>query len=92
MVSAKIHLPVRWLFLALALAALGAPVRADHKIEAREQFERAVRMRTTLEGEPQKERSLADYRQAVAAYHKVYLISTQSEEVTSFADRRSRVV
>ncbi len=83
MVSAKIHLPVRWLFLALALAvALGAPVRADHKIEAREQFERAVRMRTTLEGEPQKERSLADYRQAVAAYHKVYLISTQSEEVT----------
>jgi N-acetylmuramoyl-L-alanine amidase len=51
-------------------------------MDAREQFERAVRMRTTLEGTPQKERSLADYRAAVSAYHKVYLISAQAEEVT----------
>jgi N-acetylmuramoyl-L-alanine amidase len=51
-------------------------------MDAREQFERAVRMRTTLEGTPQKERSLVDYRAAVSAYHKVYLISAQAEEVT----------
>jgi N-acetylmuramoyl-L-alanine amidase len=51
-------------------------------MDAREQFERAVRMRTTLEGTPQKERSLVDYRATVAAYHKVYLISAQAEEVT----------
>ena len=51
-------------------------------MDAREQFERAVRMRTVLEGTPQKDRSLADYRAAVAAYHKVYLISAQAEEVT----------
>jgi N-acetylmuramoyl-L-alanine amidase len=51
-------------------------------MDARQQFERAVRMRTTLEGTPQKERSLVDYRATVAAYHKVYLISAQAEEVT----------
>jgi N-acetylmuramoyl-L-alanine amidase len=51
-------------------------------MDAREQFERAVRMRTTLEGTPQKERSFVDYRATVSAYHKVYLISAQAEEVT----------
>jgi N-acetylmuramoyl-L-alanine amidase len=51
-------------------------------MDAREQFAHAVRMRTTLEGTPQKERSLVDYRATVAAYHKVYLISAQAEEVT----------
>ncbi len=82
-VSARIHLPARWLFLALALAVpLCASARTDHKMDAREQFERAVRMRTTLEGTPQRERSFTDYRATVAAYHKVYLISAQAEEVT----------
>src|SRR5271168_3649057 len=81
-VSARI-LPARWLLLALALAVpLCSFARTDHKMDAREQFERAVRMRTVLEGTPQKDRSLVDYRAAVAAYHKVYLISAQAEEVT----------
>jgi N-acetylmuramoyl-L-alanine amidase len=81
-VSVRIF-PARWLLLALALAVpLCAPARTDRKMDAREQFERAVRMRTVLEGTPQKERSLVDYRAAVAAYHKVYLISAQAEEVT----------
>lgn len=39
-------------------------------------------MRTILEGYLEKDRTLSDYRQTVAAYHKVYLISTQAEEVT----------
>src|SRR5580658_8145482 len=81
-VSARI-LPARWLLLALALAVpLCLSARTDRKMEARQQFERAVRMRTTLEGTPQKERSFVDYRATVAAYHKVYLISAQAEEVT----------
>jgi N-acetylmuramoyl-L-alanine amidase len=81
-VSARI-LPVRWLLLALALAVpVCLPARTDPKMDARQQFERAVRMRTTLEGTPQKERSLVDYRATVSAYHKVYLISAQAEEVT----------
>jgi N-acetylmuramoyl-L-alanine amidase len=58
------------------------PAHADRKANAREQFERAVKMRTTLEGYPQKDRSLSDYRQTIAAYHRVYLLSTQAEEVT----------
>ncbi|MGC2291457.1 MAG: N-acetylmuramoyl-L-alanine amidase [Candidatus Acidiferrales bacterium] len=41
-----------------------------------------MRLRTTLEGAPDSERSLVDYRQALTAYHKVYLISPQAEEVT----------
>jgi N-acetylmuramoyl-L-alanine amidase len=81
-VSARI-LPARWFLLALALAVpLCLSARSDFKMEARQQFERAVRMRTTLEGTPQKQRSFVDYRATVAAYHKVYLISAQAEEVT----------
>ena len=36
----------------------------------------------SLEGYPQKDRSLSDYKQTVAAYHKVYLITPEAEEVT----------
>ena len=39
-------------------------------------------MRTTLEGYLEKDRSLADYKQTIAAYHKVYLISVTAVEVT----------
>ena len=69
---------------ALALGALvpGAVARTDKTEAAREQFERAVSMRTQLEGYLPKDRTLANYKQTVAAYHKVYLISTQAEEVT----------
>ncbi|HJZ51592.1 MAG TPA: N-acetylmuramoyl-L-alanine amidase [Candidatus Acidoferrales bacterium] len=83
MVSARTYFSAKCLFLALALAvALSTPAAVDKRMQAREQFERAVRLRTTLEAEPDNERSLVDYRQALAAYHKVYLISPQSEEVT----------
>lgn len=83
MVSVRTQFSARWLFLALALAfALSTSAAVDRKLQAREQFERAVRLRTTLEGAPDSERSLVDYRQALTAYHKVYLISPQAEEVT----------
>jgi N-acetylmuramoyl-L-alanine amidase len=55
---------------------------ADRRSDARNQFTRAVKMRTILEGYLEKDRSLSDYRQTVSAYHKIYLISTQAEEVT----------
>ncbi|MGA8673861.1 MAG: N-acetylmuramoyl-L-alanine amidase [Candidatus Acidiferrales bacterium] len=67
----------------MALAfALSTSAAVDRKLQAREQFEHAVKLRTTLEGTPDNERSLVDYRQALTAYHKVYLISPQAEEVT----------
>jgi N-acetylmuramoyl-L-alanine amidase len=82
-VSARTDFSAKCLFLALALAvALSTPASVDKRMQAREQFERAVRLRTTLEAEPDNERSLVDYRQALTAYHKVYLISPQAEEVT----------
>ncbi|HEY4710433.1 MAG TPA: N-acetylmuramoyl-L-alanine amidase [Candidatus Acidoferrales bacterium] len=80
-------LGARAILCAAAIAAVLAlcvalPVRADRKSEARDQFERAVKMRTMLEGYLERDRSLSDYRQTVSAYHKIYLISTQAEEVT----------
>jgi N-acetylmuramoyl-L-alanine amidase len=68
--------------LALALASPDAEANQGKKGEARAQFEHAVSMRTQLEGYLPKDRTLADYKQTVAAYQKVYLISPQAEEVT----------
>jgi N-acetylmuramoyl-L-alanine amidase len=74
---------MKFFLLATAvIVSLGATPHTDRKADAREQFERAVKIRTALEERPERERTLAAYKQAIAAYHKVYLISTQSQEVT----------
>ncbi|HKN62533.1 MAG TPA: AMIN domain-containing protein, partial [Candidatus Acidoferrales bacterium] len=73
------------LVLLIAIALSLCPVSsalADAKSEARDQFERAVKMRTMLEGYLPRDRALADYKQTIAAYHKVYVISAQTDEVT----------
>ncbi len=64
------------------VVCLAFPLQADRKSGAREQFERAVKMRTALEGLLERDRELADYKQTIAAYHKVYLISVKADEVT----------
>jgi N-acetylmuramoyl-L-alanine amidase len=56
--------------------------KPDKRTEARAQFEQAVRMRTMLEGYLVSDRSIVDYKKTVGAYHRVYLISPQSEDVT----------
>ena len=82
-VSAGIQPATAFVLLISALILCpSAPASPDRKADAREQFLRAVKMRTALESTPQKDRSLADYRQTIAAYHKVYLLSPQAEEVT----------
>ena len=68
--------------IALWVSLVPASAKTDKKIDARIQFEQAVRMRTMLEGYLPSDRAIADYKKTVAAYHKVYLISPQSEEVT----------
>jgi N-acetylmuramoyl-L-alanine amidase len=81
--SAKIHTPIKFFLPVLAmLLSLASPSYADRRSEARAQFERAVRMRTGLEERPERDRTLALYKQTVAAYQKVYLITPQAEEVT----------
>ena len=83
MFSFKVHRPKKFFPIAIAiLVSLASPAYADRKYDARQQFERAVRIRTVLEERPEKSRTLADYKQAVAAYQKVYLITPQAEEVT----------
>lgn len=81
--SSRIRLTIEVMLLAIALLVSLAPAsRAGRTPEAREQFERAVRMRTQLEGYLPKDRAIEDYKRTISAYHKVYLISAQSEEVT----------
>ncbi len=68
--------------LMCALLFGAAPARADRKNDARDQFERSVRLRTILEGSPQKDRKLSDYKQVITSFHRVYLITPSAEEVT----------
>ncbi len=64
----------------MALAAL--PARADSKSDSQKQFERAVKMRTMLEGYLEKDRSLSDYQQTVLAFRKVYLMTPEAPDAT----------
>ena len=82
-VSTRLRFILDVLFIAIALSLCPVPsALADTKSEARDQFERAVKMRTMLEGYLPRDRALADYKQTIAAYHKVYVLSAQAEEVT----------
>jgi N-acetylmuramoyl-L-alanine amidase len=64
------------------IVCLAFSVRADKKSDAEYEFERAVKMRTTLEARIESDRSLSDYKQTVLAYHKVYLITPQADDAT----------
>jgi len=71
--------------MALALIVSVASTTHAHKnksSEASEQFARAVKMRTMLEGLLERDRSVIDYNQTIAAFHKVYLISSASDDAT----------
>lgn len=70
-------------FVVFWLSCLSVSTRADKRSDAREQFERAVKMRTMLEGYLEKDRSRSDYVQTVAAFHKVYLITPEADDATS---------
>jgi N-acetylmuramoyl-L-alanine amidase len=82
-VSTRLRCTIDTVLIVTALVVcLGVPAHADKKSEARDQFERAVKMRTMLEGYLPRDRALDDYKQTIAAYQKVYLISMQADEVT----------
>ena len=66
----------------VCLAGVAFSAHADRESAARDQFTRAVRMRTMLEGLLPRDRSVADYKKTIEAYHKVYLISFRAPEVT----------
>jgi N-acetylmuramoyl-L-alanine amidase len=81
---ASLSRPLYRLLLAtlLAVSLMPAAALAQKKAAARAQFERAEKQRTAVEGRPQKERSLKEYTQLVAAYRRVYSLSPQAAEVT----------
>ena len=67
-----------------------APVsRADNKKDSEKQYDRAVKMRTMLEGYLEKDRSLSDYQQTAQAFRKVYLITPEAPDATPALSSRS---
>ncbi|HTZ74592.1 MAG TPA: N-acetylmuramoyl-L-alanine amidase [Candidatus Aquilonibacter sp.] len=66
-------------FFACAIPAHAYPP-SDRNEQAREQFAAAVRMRTMLEGYLEKDRSVSNYKETIAAYQKVYDISSEADE------------
>lgn len=61
-------------------AAPAAPT-ATVKRQAQAQFERAEQQRAALNVKSRSKRTLADYRQVVASYRRVYLITPRAAEV-----------
>ena len=69
--------------VSMGLASFAAlPTRADTRNDSQKQFERAVKMRTMLEGYLEKDRSVSDYQQTVLAFRKVYLITPEAPDAT----------
>jgi len=58
-----------------------AQASPQKKSVARNQFERAEKLRTALRGKPQKDRTLKEYQQLVSTYRRVYLITPHALEV-----------
>jgi N-acetylmuramoyl-L-alanine amidase len=79
---------IRLSFLSAVAAVLvvcvvpAALAQSSKRDAARAQYDRAQKMRTSLEGKPQKDRTLEEYKSVVEAYRKVYLITPLALEVT----------
>src|SRR5450432_860412 len=67
--------------LASARAASPAAPTATVKRQAQAQFERSEQQRAALSVKSHSKRTLADYRQVVASYRRVYLITPRAAEV-----------
>lgn len=67
--------------LTSARAAPPAAPTASVKRQAQAQFERAEQQRAALNVKSRTKRTLADYRQVVASYRRVYLITPRAGEV-----------
>ncbi len=78
--------PSRLALVAAFLLCLSAPAPAKHasnerRESAQAQFARAEEQRAALNTKASADRNLADYKQAVAAYRRVYLITPHASEV-----------
>jgi N-acetylmuramoyl-L-alanine amidase len=78
---------VWWLLLILAAPAafFCAPIakaQGSSSAQAEAQYQKAEQMRQALEAQPESSRSLEDYKKLVAAYRRVYLLSSSAGAVT----------
>ena len=71
------------LLVVCLVPAASASALAQKKAAARAQFDRAEKMRTALEGRPQKDRTVEEYASLISAYRKVYRITPRATEVTA---------
>ena len=73
------------LILAAFVAILFSPAataQSSASAQAETQYQRAEQMREALEAKPENSRSLEDYKELVAAYRRVYLLSSSAGAVT----------
>lgn len=68
-------------FFSLSSLAASAAPTATVKRQAQAQFDRAEQQRAALNVKSRSKRTLADYRQVVASYRRVYLITPRAAEV-----------
>ena len=78
---------VWWLLLTLAaplafFCAPAAKAQGSSSAQAEAQYQKAEQMRQAFEAKPEDSRSLEDYKQLVAAYRRVYLLSSSAGAVT----------
>jgi N-acetylmuramoyl-L-alanine amidase len=76
-----------WFVLLLAapaalLFAQAAKAQFSSSEQAEVQYQRAEEMRGAFEGKPENNRTLEDYKKLVAAYRRVYLLSSSAGAVT----------
>jgi N-acetylmuramoyl-L-alanine amidase len=76
------------LLAAALLFSLPAFANPQKKAAAREQLEKAEKLRTALQGKPQKDRTESEYRQVINSFYRVYMTAPQaSESVTALLAR-----
>jgi len=69
--------------LGLMLISLARAEQLPARQAAHAQYLKAEKLRTALQGKPQKERALAEYKHLVDAYRRVYLITPHSADTPS---------
>jgi N-acetylmuramoyl-L-alanine amidase len=79
----RMALLLRLILAAGILLSLSLPLLAQKRAQARGQYERAEKLRTALDGKPQKLRTEKEYLQAIQTYRRVYLITPHAAEVTN---------
>ncbi|HKV27536.1 MAG TPA: N-acetylmuramoyl-L-alanine amidase [Candidatus Acidoferrales bacterium] len=69
------------IFLCPLFSAPAAGAQSLHA-QAKTQYNKAQQMRQSLEAKPQDNRTLAEYKKVVAAYRRVYLLTSSAPETT----------